>query len=164
MNKNVRYLTDSETSSFLTTMRRLCYLLFVCALSCLSGCQIYKHGQGLRFFWEPKFEEYKHFVTHKRGDGKRFPGWHRYSATPSMSGNTLETAVILGSYNMISGPDDEEHLLKTRFPKSTWEPGRRGNSITVKSEHRYYHVYKVTDPDGRMHLFWINASSYHHLF
>ncbi|MBN8418476.1 MAG: hypothetical protein J0L73_06150 [Verrucomicrobia bacterium] len=144
-------------------MRLLRYELIICALISLSGCQIYKHGEGLRFFWEPKFQEYSHTVEHRRGDGTILRGQHLYCATPSMSGNTLETAVIMGCYNMISGGDDEEHLLKMRFPTSTWEPYKKGPEI-VKSEHRYYHVYHVTDPDGKTHLFWINASSYHDLF
>jgi hypothetical protein len=145
-------------------MRLLRYLLIVFTLSSLSGCQFYNHGAGLRFFWEPKFQEYVHMVTHRHGDGTISQGKNRYCATPSMSGNTKETAVIMGCYNMISGDEDEQHLLQTRFPKATWKARYGENPKTVKSEHRYYHVYEVTDPDDRTHLFWINASSYHDLF
>ena len=114
-------------------------------------------------FWEPKLQEARGEVEFPRRDGTRLRKRVWYSFTPARSGNTKETAVKMYCHNMISGARDEQHLLKTRFPYARWETWDEG-PMTVKSDHRHYHVYHVTEPDGRTHLFWINASDYHDFF
>lgn len=137
-------------------------LLIACVVLGLSGCEV--HVGSPHFFWEPKLQEARGTVEIQRRDGTKIQERVSYSFTPTRSGNTKETAVKMYCYNMISGDYDEQHLLQTRFPKATWTPSWGEDSITVKSDHRYYHVYHVTEPNGRSHLFWINATDYHDFF
>ncbi|MBE7497070.1 MAG: hypothetical protein HS117_19180 [Verrucomicrobiaceae bacterium] len=142
-------------------MNRFHALLAACLLlNC--GCSGF-HARRQHGFWEPKRVEVSGTVEFHRQDGTRLKKEVRYTCTPSRSGNTMETAVIMYCHNCISGDFDEQHQLQIRFPDATWEPWH-GGPQTVKSNHRHYHVYQVREPDGRLHPFWFDATDYHAFF
>ncbi|HRH98277.1 MAG TPA: hypothetical protein PLB55_20210 [Prosthecobacter sp.] len=136
-------------------------LVMTCALLSLCSCGTQIPGLPHITWWpEGLGEEVKATVDVPKKDGTTVKRRVSYHISPNRSGATRATAVRIVADNMLSGDLAEMHVLATRFPKATSRPYEVDPYIIF----HIYHVYRVTESNGRTREFWFDASDYHGFF